>query len=112
MIVAIPNFGDRVSPRLDYAESLQLFTIEEKKVIKTETIKIIVHSNLERINFILLLKPDIIICDGISELSYEKITEEKIRIISWINGTIEEILKRLLKGELKEDRENKFNVRK
>lgn len=112
MLIAIPNFGERVSPRFDCAESFQLINIEDKRIIKTETIRIIVHSNLERLNFILRLNPDLIICDGISELSHEKISEEKIKIISWINGTIDEVLKRFLKSELKEDRENKFNVRK
>jgi predicted Fe-Mo cluster-binding NifX family protein len=110
MVIAIPNFGYRVSPRLDYAESLQLITIEDKSIIKKETIKLIVHSNLERINFIINLRPDLIICDGISELSYEKIIEGKTKIIAWVNGTIDDILERYLKGELKDSKNKKINV--
>lgn len=110
MVIVIPNFGNRVSPRFDYAESLQLITVEEKTVVKRETIKLIVHSNLERINFIIQLQPDLIICDGISELSSDKITESKIKIIAWVNGTIDNILEKYLKGELKEKRNKKLNV--
>ncbi len=110
MVVAIPNFGKRVSPRLDYAESLQLITIKDKTIIKKETIKLIVHSNLERINLIIHLHPDLIICDGISELSSDKIMGSKIKIISWVNGTIDDILGKYLDGKLNESKNNKLNV--
>ncbi len=66
-LLAIPNFGDRISPRIDYAETLQLITVEDKKILQKDTIKIIAHSNLERINQIIRLKPDVVICDGISK---------------------------------------------
>ncbi len=108
--IAIPNFGDRISPRFEYAESMHLFSIENKKIVNKETIKLIVHSNLERINLIIGLKPDLIICDGISDLSYEKIVENNLRIIPWVNGTIEEILNKYLTGKLKES--NRINLSK
>ena len=82
-LLAIPNFGERISPRIDYAETLQLITVEDKKVIQKETIKIIAHSNLERINLIIGLKPDVVICDGISRsYCYDKLVENKIEIIT------------------------------
>lgn len=108
MLIVIPNFGNRISPRFDYAESLQLITLDNKKLLQRETIKLIAHSNLERLNIIIGLKPDLIICDGISELSFEKIIEERIKIISWVNGLIEDVLEKYLKGELKVDKENKL----
>ncbi|MCB0743991.1 MAG: hypothetical protein KDC52_18335 [Ignavibacteriae bacterium] len=110
MLIAIPNFGNRISPRFEYAESLQLISVEKDKIIKRETIKLIVHSNLERMNIIIGLKPDLIICDGITELSFEKIVESKIEIISWVNGTIEDILEKHLKGNLKSGKENKVTL--
>ncbi len=101
--LAIPNFGNRISPRLEYAESLQLVTIERKKILKIETIKLLVHSNLERLNIIIRIRPDILICDGISELSKEKLTENNIKIFSWVHGEIKNVLQKYLSGKLERD---------
>ena len=65
-----------------------------------ETIKIIAHSNLERINLIIGLKPDIVICDGISDLTYNKLTENNIEVKPWIHGTIGEVLRNYLDGKI------------
>lgn len=91
-LLAIPNFGDRISPRLDYAETLQLITVENKEVMRKETIKIIANNTLERINLIIGLKPDIVICDGVSSLVHEKFSENNIRVIPWIHGTVDDIV--------------------
>jgi predicted Fe-Mo cluster-binding NifX family protein len=99
-IVAIPKFGERISPRLDYAESLLFVTIESNNITKKENIKIIAHSNLERINLIIGLTPDIVICDGISDLTYNKLIENNIEVIPWIHGTVEEVLDKYLNRTL------------
>jgi len=99
--LVIPNFDNRVSPRLDYAESLQLVTIEKKKIVKRETIKLLVHSNLERLNIITRLEPNILICDGISDLSKQKFLENNIEVICWVHGEIDTIIKNFIAGNLK-----------
>lgn len=91
-LLAIPNFGERISPRLDYAETLQLITIEGEIILDRETIKIIANNNLERINLIIGLKPDIVICDGVSSLVHEKFSENNIRVIPWIHGAVDDIV--------------------
>ena len=106
-LLAIPNFGERISPRLDYAESLQLITIEKNKIIKRETVKLLVHSNLEKLNIITRLNPTILICDGISDLSKKRLNENNIKVISWVHGEIDEILKKYLSGKLKEQKVEK-----
>lgn len=99
-LLAIPNFGERISPRIDYAETLQLISIEGKSIIKRETIKILSHSNLEHVNLIIRLNPNVIICDGISNLSYNKLIENKIRVFPWVHGKVDEILEKYLKGKI------------
>jgi predicted Fe-Mo cluster-binding NifX family protein len=110
--LVIPNFDNRVSPRLDYAQSLQLVTIEKKKIVTRETIKLLVHSNLERLNIITRLKPNILICDGISDFSKERLTENNIKIISWVHGEIDTILKKYLSGNLKKQKVEKHSAAK
>lgn len=99
-ILAIPNFGNRISPRIDYAENLNLITIENHEVIKKERIKILVQSHLERINIIIRINPDIVICNGISDLTLNKLKEKNIKVIPWISGTIDEIVQDFLDNKL------------
>lgn len=107
-LLVIPNFGRRISPRLDYAESMQLITIDSNTIKKTELIKVVAYSNLERINFIIRLKPDVVICDGISELSFNKLAENNIKIIPWVHGTLDEVLDSYLKGKLQIKKVKRF----
>ncbi|MDX1700603.1 MAG: hypothetical protein R3250_08305 [Melioribacteraceae bacterium] len=99
-LIVIPNFGNRVSPRIDCSENLQLVSIEDKRIISRETIRIPAHSLLERINMIIRLRPDIVICDGISTLMNDKLSENDIKVIPWIHGNIDEILNDYLNGKL------------
>ncbi len=108
-LLAIPKFGERISPRLDYAESLLLVTVESNTIIKKENIKIIAHSNLERINLIIRLAPDIVICDGISDLTHTKLLEKNIKVIPWIHGTIKEVLKNYFDGKMPTEKVKTIN---
>ena len=99
-IIIIPNFGTRISPRLDFAESLNLFKVKSGKVMEIEIIKFIAHNRLERINMLVGLKPDIIICDGISQITRDKLTQENIIVIPWIHGEIREVIDMFLSGKL------------
>jgi predicted Fe-Mo cluster-binding NifX family protein len=99
-LVAIPNFRTRISPRLDYAGSLQLFTINAIGEFKKETIKMVCHSNLERVNLIISLKPDIVICNGISDLLHNELEHNNIEVIPWIHGEVDEVLLKFLNGKM------------
>ncbi len=99
-LLAIPNFGDRISPRLDYSGSLQLITIEGKKEIKRETIKLVCHTNLERLNLILSLKPNIVICNGISDLLINELEHNNINVMPWIHGEVNDVISNYLKGKV------------
>ena len=99
-LLAIPNFGERISPRIDYAETMQLISVEGKTILKRETTKIMAHSNLERINLIIRLNPDVVICDGISTLLHDKLIENNVKVIAWIHGNVDEVLDKYLKGKI------------
>lgn len=106
IILAIPNFGGRISPRIDCAETLQLFSIENKEIIQRDTIKILAHSNLERINLILRLKPDVVICDGISNLLRDRLKENEIKVIAWLHGNVDEIVDNYINGKIELENSN------
>ena len=98
--IVIPVFGNRISPRLDYTESMQLISIENGFIKNRETIKLITHSSLEKINMLIRLHPDVIICDGVSRISYEKLISNNIKIFPWIHGEVDTIIQKFLSGKL------------
>jgi len=107
-LLAIPNFGDRISPRLDYSGSLQLISIEGKKEISRETVKMVCHTNLERLNLIIGLKPDIIICNGISDLLLNELELNNIDVLPWIHGEVNEVINNYLKDNIAKPLKNNF----
>jgi predicted Fe-Mo cluster-binding NifX family protein len=96
--ILIPVFHERVSSRLDCTEYFQLVKIESQEIISTEKIRIIANNYLEKINYILSIKPDIIICNGITELCQDKFAEHSIRVIPWIHGQFLEVIVNFLNG--------------
>lgn len=100
--IAIPIFGIRISPRLDYTESIQLISIENSIIKDREILKLHSLSRFEKINMLIRIHPDIIICDGVSDLSYEKLITSKIKVFPWIHGEVDKILKKYMDGELEQ----------
>ncbi|MBU0475358.1 MAG: NifB/NifX family molybdenum-iron cluster-binding protein [Bacteroidetes bacterium] len=107
-IIIVPLFGSRISPRIDYAEHFKILTVENGKIQKIEFIKIITNNRLERINRLIRLKPDIIICNGITERCYVELTKSNIKIIPWIQGELEEALQNYFSGYLRENGKHRF----
>ncbi len=100
--IAIPIFGNRISPRLDYTESIQLITVENGVIKDREILKLLSSSRFEKINMIVKINPKVIICDGVSDLSFDKLRANNIKVYPWIHGEVDIILKKYLDGKLKQ----------
>ena len=103
-LIVIPAFGTRISPRLDFAEYMHLVEIDKKIITSRDMIKIITQNRLDRIQQIINLKPDIIICDGLTEMCKNELEKSKIKVIPWTNGEIEEILSLFISGKLEKNK--------
>ena len=109
--IAIPVFGSRVSPRLDYTESLQLVKIENGAIQNKEIVKLLSLSRFEKIHMLVRIHPNIIICDGVSDLSYEKLITNNIKVFPWIHGEVDSVIDKYLNGKLKQsDIQDKPNI--
>lgn len=109
--IAIPVFGNRVSPRLDYTESLQLVKIENGAIQNKEIVKLLSLSRFEKINMLVRIHPNVIICDGVSDLSYEKLITNNIKVFPWIHGEVDAVIDKYLNGKLKQsDIQDKPNI--
>ena len=99
--IAISVFGARVSARLDSAEKILLFTVENGTIKNRERVNLIQTDPLRKINMIKNLLPDVLICGGLTEAYSNMLKKNKIKIIPWIRGDAEEVLSQYLAGKLK-----------
>ena len=98
--ILIPVFNDRVSSRLDCSEYFLLIKINDKIIQNRETIKIITKNQLEKLNIILSMKPATIICNGLPEFYKVELLKNKIEIIPWVSGQLEDVIQSFMIGTL------------
>ena len=99
--IAIPIFEDRVSNRLDCSENLLLVSTEENAIKKREMICLLTMNPSVRLNTLIDLGIDVLICNGITEFYSQRLSDSNVQVIPWISGEAEEVLARYLEGKLK-----------
>jgi predicted Fe-Mo cluster-binding NifX family protein len=86
MLLAIPLFGPRVSPRFDHAQRLMLVTLEEGRVTSREEILMTPLASWQRVEQLKELGVDIVICGGIDKESACRLNEYRIRVVPLVSG--------------------------
>jgi predicted Fe-Mo cluster-binding NifX family protein len=102
MRIAIPIFGNRISPRFDFAPHLGLFDTEGKKVIASRDVCCDGWGDVERISRLKDLGINTLICGGLPDHLLGILTTYEIRVIPWIAGNADEALELFLQGRLKQ----------
>jgi predicted Fe-Mo cluster-binding NifX family protein len=100
MKIAIPTFGTRVSPRFDCAQAVLIVNVEEGESAEHEELMASGWAPHERINKLLELGVDTIVCGGIDAWSAESLQSAGVTIYGWVAGEIDDVLAALLRGEL------------
>jgi predicted Fe-Mo cluster-binding NifX family protein len=98
--IALSVFGDRISSRLDVSEKVMIVKVENNS-IKTKELRFLNGMDtLKKLDALVQLKPDILICGGITDLCKKKLSNNKIRILPWVQGDTEHVLRLYLDGLL------------
>ncbi len=103
MRVAIPAFGDRVSPRFDCANTLLIVTLEHREIIQREELSVADWAPQNRIKRLVDLGVDSVICGGIDRWSANSLANVGISLHGWVSGSIEESLAALQHGQWQVD---------
>lgn len=98
--IAIPVFGTRISGRFDCTEQIMLAVVENGQLRKSETVRLATSNPLEKIDTLLNLGVDVLICGGIPELFSRKLNNCRIEVFPWIAGEVEEVLNEYIQGKL------------
>lgn len=101
MIIAIPLFGSRVSPRFDHAHTILLVTVDGGKIAGMERCSMGGQNSLARVNWLCQRGVDVVICGGISQFSLRSLTRRGLRVFPWVTGDIEDVIGLLLSGQLR-----------
>ncbi len=98
--IAIPVFENRISNRLDCSENILLYSVENNKIESHETVHLIRANPSLKLNMLLELGIDVLICNGITDFYSQKLKGYKIQVIPWISGEVQEVMSQYLNGNL------------
>lgn len=100
MKIAIPIFGARIAPRFDCAPWLLLITIENGRVVDRAEVSWNDCSTWQRIEQIQGAGAQTLVCGAIDGNSARLLAHQRIRLIPWVAGEVEQVLEAFLKGRL------------
>ena len=103
MKIAIPTFATRVSPRFDCAQSVLVVTVDDGNASERRELSAGDWAPHERVNRLLELGVDTVICGGIDCWSVASLQSAGVTVYGWITGEIEDALSALLQGNLDSD---------
>jgi predicted Fe-Mo cluster-binding NifX family protein len=104
--LAITTFGDRVSPRLDCAESALLVTLEEGEIVGYASVRLVQSNPLQKIDLLVRLGVDALICGGLTEACAQKLETTDIVLMPWARGEVDDVLLEFL-DHLRREREKR-----
>lgn len=101
--ILVPVFNDRISSRLDCTECFQLVKLNKDSIRSIERIKLIAKNQIEMLNSIISLKPDAIICNGLTSFFEVEFLKNNIEVIPWIQGEFDDVVEKFINGNYKKN---------
>lgn len=99
MKIAIPVWQDRISPVFDSSRRLLVVDVIDRKISLRNEVDIGGESQ-ERVRRLSELSADLLICGAISEPLAEQVVAAGIRLIPFIAGEVEDILRAYIESRL------------
>ena len=100
MRIAISKWNDRVSSAFDFAHTVLLVDIEHGHETGRSEISFPPESDPEKANRLKASGAEVLICGAISRSLASMIGASGIRVLPYVVGQVEEVLKAYLTGEL------------
>lgn len=100
MRIAIPIWGNRISPVLDVAQQIYLIDLDSRRVHNKLSISLDSKSLSERAVTLKKSGVEKVICGAISEFFYQLLNNQKIEVLPWVTGNIEDVLHAFTSGHI------------
>jgi len=92
--------GEVVAPCLECSATIVIFTVNKGKVVDRLEFPISSREPLDRIRLLRDQKVDTIICGGVQEAYEDMVIASGVRMVSWVSGSVEELLALYMSGRL------------
>ena len=96
--ILVPVFNDRISSRLDCTECFKLVRIEGDEIASIEKLKIVAKNQFEKLKSIISLKPDAVICNGLTGYYENELIKNNIKVLSWFHGDFDDVVNKVVNG--------------
>jgi len=100
MRIAIPTFGERISPRFDCAPEFLIVEVNDGEVIDQRRLSALDWAPRRRVARLIELGVETVVCGGIDRFSDARLRAEGIDVYGWKTGETTAALQRLLDGEM------------
>ena len=100
MKIAIPIWNDRVSSAFDFAHIVLLVNIEDGRETGRSEVSFPPESDPEKVSRLKALSAEVLICGAISRSLASRVGASGIKVLPYVVGSVDEILKAYLTGEL------------
>ena len=101
MKIAIPIFGDRISPRFDFSPEMWVIEVERGKVVGQEKFSTANLNLPKRLEQITSNGVDKVICGGIDGLSRNQLGSRGIDVVQDVIGDADIVFDLFLRGRLR-----------
>ena len=100
MKIAIPHLGESVAPCFEYSATMAIFTVEENLIVDKVDVPLRSRIPYDRVRLMNAKQVDTVICGGVQALYEDLLKDHGIRVISWVSGSVEDLLNRFMEGRL------------
>ena len=100
MKIAIPRFGESVAPCFEYSATIAIFTLRGRKVIDQVDFRLQSHDPFDRVRLLRDQEVQTLICGGVQDRFEDLVRAHGVRVISWVSGSVEDLLDSFLEGTL------------
>jgi predicted Fe-Mo cluster-binding NifX family protein len=104
MKVAMAHWQGRVSPVFDVADRLYLFEVEGRREIGREMLRLASRDPFERVKELSELGVAVLLCGAISITLEKALIGAGIRVVGFLGGDLENVIKAFLDGNLDDGR--------
>jgi len=98
--VAVPHYKDEVAPCFEYSANIAIFTIRSQKVVDRMEFTLQSRESFDRVRLLRDQRVGTLICGGVQASFEDLLRAGGVRVISWVSGTVDELLQLFIRGEL------------
>lgn len=100
MKVAVPRMGETVAPCFEYCATMAVFTIQRGRIVDQVDFPLQSREPFDRVRLLRDQGVHTVICGGMQDVYEDILKASGFEVISWVSGTVEDLLDLYLKGRL------------